>query len=156
VVLVTAPSTSLGLRITGQLTMPEPATAPRAPDAQHAADADAAQRFWRTVNGSLAIDAPGWADVANLDAIMPWFVHDALIHSLAPRGVEQYSGGGWGTRDVCQGPVELLQALGHVEPIRDILLRVFRNQNRDGDWPQWFMFFERERGIRPGDSHGDI
>ena len=29
-------------------------------------------------------------------------------------------------------------------------------QNADGDWPQWFMFFERERGIRPGDSHGDI
>ena len=31
-----------------------------------------------------------------------------------------------------------------------------RNQNPDGDWPQWFMFFERERGIRAGDSHGDI
>src|ERR1700759_3743232 len=30
------------------------------------------------------------------------------------------------------------------------------NQNPDGDWPQWFMFFDRERGIRAGDSHGDI
>ncbi len=40
--------------------------------------------------------------------------------------------------------------------MRDLLLRVFRNQNPDGDWPQWFMFFERERNIRPGDSHGDI
>jgi cellobiose phosphorylase len=29
-------------------------------------------------------------------------------------------------------------------------------QNPDGDWPQWFMFFDRERNIRPGDSHGDI
>ena len=29
-------------------------------------------------------------------------------------------------------------------------------QNADGDWPQWFMFFERERIIRAGDSHGDI
>jgi 1,2-beta-oligoglucan phosphorylase len=28
--------------------------------------------------------------------------------------------------------------------------------NSDNDWPQWFMFFERERGIRPTDSHGDI
>ena len=155
-VVVTAPSTSLGLRITGQLTMPEPETGPRAADAQHAADAAAAQNFWHTVNASLAIDAPGAADIANLGAIMPWFVHDALIHYLAPRGLEQYSGGGWGTRDVCQGPVELLQALGHVEPIRDILLRVFRNQNPDGDWPQWFMFFERERGIRAGDAHGDV
>ena len=91
-----------------------------------------------------------------LQDILPWFVHDALIHYLAPRGLEQYSGGGWGTRDVCQGPVELLLALGRWEPMRDLLLRVFANQNPDGDWPQWFMFFERERGIRPGDSHGDI
>ena len=33
---------------------------------------------------------------------------------------------------------------------------MFAAQNPDGDWPQWFMFFERERGIRPADSHGDI
>ncbi|MBL8528689.1 MAG: hypothetical protein JNL68_13465, partial [Burkholderiales bacterium] len=37
-----------------------------------------------------------------------------------------------------------------------ILVRVFRNQNPDGDWPQWFMFFDRVRDIRAGDSHGDI
>ena len=40
--------------------------------------------------------------------------------------------------------------------MRDLLLRVCAQQNPDGDWPQWFMFFERERDIRPGDSHGDI
>ena len=156
VILITAPSTSVGLRISGQLVMPEPATAPGAPGDQHAADAATAQRFWRGVNGSLVMEAPASPDVANLHAILPWFVHDAWIHHLAPRGLEQYSGGGWGVRDVCQGPVELLQALGRVEPIRDLLLRVFRNQNSDGDWPQWFMFFERERSIRAGDSHGDI
>ncbi len=88
--------------------------------------------------------------------IFPWFIHNALVHYLSPRGLEQYSGGGWGTRDVCQGPVELLLALGRFEPIRDLLCRVFSQQNPDGDWPQWFMFFERERNIRPGDSHGDI
>ncbi len=88
--------------------------------------------------------------------IFPWFIHNALVHYLSPRGLEQYSGGGWGTRDVCQGPVELLLALGRFEPIRDLLCRVFRQQNTDGDWPQWFMFFDRERNIRPGDSHGDI
>jgi cellobiose phosphorylase len=33
---------------------------------------------------------------------------------------------------------------------------VYRAQNPDGDWPQWFMFFDRERLIRPDDSHGDI
>ena len=91
-----------------------------------------------------------------LAAVVPWYAQNALIHYLAPRGLEQYSGGGWGTRDVCQGPVELLLALGRTEPLRDLLLRVMATQNPDGDWPQWFMFFERERGIRAGDSHGDI
>jgi cellobiose phosphorylase len=94
--------------------------------------------------------------VCRLQEITPWFVQNALVHYLAPRGLEQYSGGGWGTRDVCQGAFELLLAMGRFAEARDLLLRVFRQQNPDGDWPQWFMFFERERGIRPGDSHGDI
>lgn len=94
--------------------------------------------------------------LARLADIAPWFTHNALVHYLSPRGLEQYSGGGWGTRDVTQGPVEMLLALDRVAPVRDLLLRVMRQQNADGDWPQWFMFFDRERGIRPGDSHGDI
>ena len=94
--------------------------------------------------------------LARVADIIPWFTHNAFVHYLSPRGLEQYSGGGWGTRDVCQGPVEMLLALDRPEPIRDLLLRVMKQQNPDGDWPQWFMFFERERGIRPGDSHGDI
>jgi cellobiose phosphorylase len=102
------------------------------------------------VAGPLADSLSGLADIA------PWYAHNAFVHYLSPRGLEQYSGGGWGTRDVSQGPVELLLALGRVEAIRDVLLRVMRQQNPDGDWPQWFMFFERERNIRPGDSHGDI
>jgi cellobiose phosphorylase len=94
--------------------------------------------------------------VMRLADIVPWYTHDALIHYLSPRGLEQYSGGGWGTRDVTQGPVEMLLALGKVASVRDLILRVLSAQNPDGDWPQWFMFFERERGIRAGDSHGDI
>ena len=93
---------------------------------------------------------------AHLIEMVPWYAQNALVHYLSPRGLEQYSGGGWGTRDVCQGPVEMLLALGRMEPLRDIVLRVMANQNPDGDWPQWFMFFARERGIRAGDSHGDI
>ncbi|MEO5714318.1 MAG: hypothetical protein ABIT37_12595, partial [Luteolibacter sp.] len=54
------------------------------------------------------------------------------------------------------GPLEMLLALDKVAPVRQLLLQVFAAQNTDGDWPQWFMFFERERNIRPGDSHGDI
>ena len=94
--------------------------------------------------------------LAQLSDILPWYAHNALVHYLSPRGLEQYSGGGWGTRDVCQGPLEMLLALGQSAPVRDLLLRVFSAQNPDGDWPQWFMFFERESAIRAGDSHGDI
>ncbi|HEY6640795.1 GH36-type glycosyl hydrolase domain-containing protein [Povalibacter sp.] len=100
-------------------------------------------------------DGPANA-VAPLVEILPWFAHNALIHYLSPRGLEQYSGGGWGTRDVTQGPVEMLLALGKTLPVRDLLLRVMAAQKSDGDWPQWFMFFERDRAIRAGDSHGDI
>ena len=94
--------------------------------------------------------------LARLMELMPWLRQNALVHYLAPRGLEQFSGGGWGTRDVCQGPVELLLAEGDGAPMRDLLLRVMRAQNTDGDWPQWFMFFERDAAIRADDSHGDI
>jgi 1,2-beta-oligoglucan phosphorylase len=109
-------------------------------------------------NLTVAAAAPAQCDprAAHLAEMVPWYAQNALVHYLSPRGLEQYSGGGWGTRDVCQGPVEMLLALGHAEPLRDVVLRVIANQNPDGDWPQWFMFYERERGIRAGDSHGDI
>jgi cellobiose phosphorylase len=142
---VTAPASEAGLLIRGLLV--EPAIA------QPAA-------FWESVTAGLNLTAdpasPLAPAAARVAEILPWFVHNALVHYLSPRGLEQYSGGGWGTRDVCQGPLELLLALGRFEPARDLLCRVFRQQNPDGDWPQWFMFFDRERNIRPGDSHGDI
>lgn len=96
------------------------------------------------------------AQVAALSEWLPWLQNNALVHYLAPRGLEQYTGGGWGTRDVTQGPVELLLAHGCLPPLRDLLLRVFAEQQADGDWPQWFMFFARNRLVRAGDSHGDI
>jgi cellobiose phosphorylase len=142
---VTAPSAAAELIIRGRLV-----------------DSSAAQAgaFWQTIDAGLRISAPASSPLASAaeraGEIFPWLINNALVHYLSPRGLEQYSGGGWGTRDVCQGPVELLLALGRFEPIRDLLCRVFRQQNPDGDWPQWFMFFDRERNIRPGDSHGDI
>ena len=155
VVLVTAATTRFAVRITGQLTADAPSQPPSDADECAARDAAFAARFWRTMTGGIALegDAP---EVARIDASLPWLAHDAWIHHLAPRGLEQYSGGGWGTRDVCQGPVELLLSIGRVDAVRALLCTVFRNQNADGDWPQWFMFFDRERNIRPHDSHGDI
>jgi len=143
--IITAPSRTAGLVIEGRLIDPPggPATDPGNP-----------------ITSDLVIAAPQASPlasaVARMAEILPWFTHNALIHYLSPRGLEQYSGGGWGTRDVCQGPLELLLAFGRFTPARDLLCRVFRQQNTDGDWPQWFMFFNRERNIRPDDSHGDI
>jgi len=145
--VVTAPARVVGLAIRGQLLsegLPAPIRAAR--------DERIVPRLSVAVPDTSALGKP----LSSIADIVPWFAHNALVHYLSPRGLEQYSGGGWGTRDVCQGPVELLLALGRVQPIRDLLLRVMRQQNPDGDWPQWFMFFERERTIRPGDSHGDI
>lgn len=130
-------------------------------------DFSPAQAFTLTLRGELLAVAPPPAQplalpqwrhpaLAQLRDILPWYAHNALVHYLSPRGLEQYSGGGWGTRDVCQGPLEMLLALGQTAPVRDLLLRVFSAQNPDGDWPQWFMFFDREVDIRAGDSHGDI
>lgn len=116
--------------------------------------------FWKTIGCDLEITASENGRLApavsRIVEILPWMIQNALVHYLSPRGLEQYSGGGWGTRDVCQGPLEMLLTLGRFSSVRDLLLKVFRQQNPDGDWPQWFMFFERERNIRPGDSHGDI
>src|SRR6266851_5487989 len=107
-----------------------------------------------------ALRAPGEIgaarEVRRLAEMLPWLLNNALVHYLSPRGLEQYSGGGWGTRDVCQGPLEMLLALDCPEAARDLVLRVFAAQNADGDWPQWFQFIERERNLRASDSHGDI
>jgi 1,2-beta-oligoglucan phosphorylase len=146
-VIVTAPTKSAGLRIHGAL-IETPVPPPLR--------AESADQLLPKLTSTAATTNTSSAQVAQLTDIAPWFAHNAWVHYLSPRGLEQYSGGGWGTRDVCQGPVELLLALNQTAPIRDLLLRVMRQQNPDGDWPQWFMFFERERNIRPGDSHGDI
>ena len=144
--VVTAPGSQVSLRIRGQLIAEDTQQPLRVQDAE-------------SLIPGLTMRAPGsrlCEHVARMAEIVPWYTHNALVHYLSPRGLEQYSGGGWGTRDVCQGPVEALLALGREQPIRDLLRRVMAAQNADGDWPQWFMFFERERDIRAGDSHGDI
>lgn len=145
--LVVAPARSIGFRIQGRLLPSEPAAAET-------------ERYWRSMSLGLGMHTPAGSslaqDAARLGEILPWFAQNALVHYLAPRGLEQFSGGGWGARDVAQGPVEMLLALGRFEPLRDLLLRLFRQQNPDGDWPQWFGVFERDKFFRAEDSHGDI
>ncbi len=138
--LESEPTSSFGLELSGRLVAGAPSLpAPLLlPELRATGDSDAAR------------------EVRRLSEMLPWLLHDALVHYLSPRGLEQYTGGGWGTRDVCQGPLEMLLALDCPEAARDLVLRVFAAQNADGDWPQWFQFLERERDLRAGDSHGDI
>ncbi|NMM23424.1 MAG: hypothetical protein HHJ11_07995, partial [Phycicoccus sp.] len=116
--------------------------------------------FWDGISGSVRLrppaDSPLAKEVSRLDAILPWFAHDALVHYLSPRGLEQSTGGAWGTRDACQGPVGLLISLGQTAALRDLILRVYRAQNARGDWPQSFEFYPRELRGGQTDSHGDV
>ena len=69
-------------------------------------------RHRRRGHASSPPDTAAGRELARIGAALPWFAHDALIHYLSPRGLEQYTGGAWGTRDVSQGPVGLLLTLG--------------------------------------------
>ncbi len=100
-----------------------------------------------------AVDGPGTDALA---ASLPWLVRDALVHYLSPRGLEQFTGGAWGTRDVTQGPLELLLALDRLDDARALLTRVLAAQNPDGSWPQAFGFLPGDEGFRMEPPHGDV
>ncbi|MGA8172995.1 MAG: cellobiose phosphorylase [Methylocystis sp.] len=146
--IVAKPVKSIGIRIVGRLI------------STGQAEGTETDRYWSEMRLGLRMHAPPNSpiagDAARLGEILPWFLHDSLIHYLAPRGLEQFSGGDWGTRDVMQGPFEMLLALGRFDALRDLLTRAFAQQQPDGDWPQWFGMFERERDNRAEDSHADV
>ena len=114
-----------------------------------------ARRFWGQVTRNLRVKGGG-TEGAALDTLFPWLAHNAMIHLTVPHGLEQYTGAAWGTRDVCQGPVEFLLALEHDDPVKEILRIVFAQQyEAQGDWPQWFML-EPYSIIQDKVSHGDV
>lgn len=157
VALRTRPTTALDFAVVG--TLADPAEADRLATA-YAADGDqtqglaAAADYWRHVTRATRLH--GGLEVAAIDAFLPWLAQNAMIHLTVPHGLEQSGGAAWGTRDVCQGPVEFLLAYEHDAVVRDILVRVFAQQFADaGDWPQWFMV-EPYAQIRDRHSHGDV
>jgi cellobiose phosphorylase len=123
------------------------------PDTQWAEDMAGAWSRWEGL--SLGLTLQGGADIEAIREILPWYGMDALIHFLTPYGLEQFGGAAWGTRDVSQGPVDLLLTMQKYGEARHVLLTLFSNQNMDGGWPQWWMF-DSFREIRAGDSHGDV
>ncbi|QGG57040.1 GH36-type glycosyl hydrolase domain-containing protein [Paenibacillus sp. B01] len=109
------------------------------------------------LNG-FQLSLPGGSDseLGRINVLARWYTHNMLVHFSVPHGLEQYGGAAWGTRDVCQGPVEYFLATQRHETVRRILLEVFSHQYEDtGNWPQWFMF-DRYYKIQGEESHGDI
>lgn len=95
-------------------------------------------------------------DLFKVNALAWWYTHNMLVHYSVPHGLEQYGGAAWGTRDVCQGPVEYFMATQKYEQVADIIKMVYTHQYEDdGNWPQWFMF-DKYFAIQQEESHGDI
>jgi 1,2-beta-oligoglucan phosphorylase len=156
----TRPTNEFAFAVVGSMTDPSRAkslAAKYARPVDEAAMLKPSDRFWRNLTRGVRVkSARNSADALAVDTILPWLAHDGMIHLTAPHGLEQYTGGAWGTRDVCQGSIELLLTLEHDEPVKEILRILFAQQYEDsGDWPQWFML-EPYSAIQSKESHGDI
>ncbi len=114
------------------------------------------EKYIESVTNSMQLELKGNEEVTMFNHLIKWYTHNALIHFATPHGLEQHAGSAWGTRDVCQGPLELFIAFGKFDIAKTVLLEIFKNQNlEEGTWPQWFMFDEYSN-IRADDYHGDI
>ncbi len=112
------------------------------------------EKFWSALGNNIQLTSEN-AHIKAINSILPWYGMNAITHYLTPYGLEQFSGAAWGTRDVSQGPIELLLSLEKYDAAKTVLLTIFANQNSFGDWSQWWMF-DAYREIRAGDCHGDI
>lgn len=117
------------------------------------------REFYRDVMNGFRLTNEQGAEEQELfkfNALAWWYTHNMLVHYSVPHGLEQYGGAAWGTRDVCQGPVEYFMATQKFEQVHDILKMVYSHQYLDdGNWPQWFMF-DRYYKVQQEESHGDI
>ncbi|MBI9066700.1 MAG: hypothetical protein JEZ09_05365 [Salinivirgaceae bacterium] len=127
---------------------------PKNADEQWLADFQHAQTYWHDMSLNLSLQSDQ-KDLAAIKEILPWYAMNAITHFLTPYGLEQFSGAAWGTRDVSQGPIDLLLTMEKYEEAKHLLCILFSNQNHDGGWPQWWMFDSYSK-IRAGDSHGDV
>ena len=123
-------------------------------DSQFFSDCTDARSAWQDLSLNLSLK-PDQEDIAAIREILPWYGMNALTHFLTPYGLEQFSGAAWGTRDIAQGPFDLLLAMENMKEPEKFFASSFRHQDPDGGWPQWWMFDSYPQ-IRADSSHGDI
>ncbi len=106
-------------------------------------------------NAEAVKDLDTKLELETLNETIWWFAHNAMVHFADPHGLEQPGGAAWGTRDVCQGPLEFFYTFAHYDLAKSVILDIFKHQNSDsGEWPQWFMFDNYP--FAAGDCHGDV
>lgn len=152
-VLTVPTASAFCMSFVGEVTGAAPA--PRLEDAQASRKAafEVESARWQSLSRALSLRGP--AEISAIDATLPWFGMNALVHYLTPYGLEQFSGAAWGTRDVCQGPLDLLLSQERYAEAKELLRVVFSHQDPDGGWPQWWMF-DRYASIRADGAHGDV
>ncbi len=123
-------------------------------DSQWLSECNDARSVWQNLSLNLSLQGKH-EDIAAIQEILPWYGMNALTHYLTPYGLEQFSGAAWGTRDISQGPFDMLLCMGKYEEARQVLRIIFSNQNADGGWPQWWMF-DSYSDIRADSAHGDV
>ena len=142
------------MSIIGELRSAAPSDRIANADEERQSDCSGGLSTWKNLSSNLSLKGDQ-EDISAIREILPWFGMNALTHYLTPYGLEQFSGAAWGTRDVAQGPFDLLLAMEKYDAARQVLRIVFSNQNPDGGWPQWWMF-DSYSAIRAADAHGDI
>jgi cellobiose phosphorylase len=118
----------------------------------------AALDFYSTLNRSFHLTGGSPQIVERVEILNQtawWYTHNAMIHFASPHGLEQPGGAAWGTRDVCQGPMEYFLMTQNYDLAFKILLNIFSHQYAStGEWPQWFMFDRYT--LDAGECHGDV
>lgn len=114
-------------------------------------------KFYKSFSSGFQLQIEG-AEQSRIDILNEtvwWYTHNAMTHFIMPHGLEQPGGAAWGTRDVCQGPMEYFLMTQHYELARNVLLEIFSHQLWESrEWPQWFMFDQHP--VQSHEWHGDV
>ncbi|WP_336100860.1 GH36-type glycosyl hydrolase domain-containing protein [Paenibacillus phytohabitans] len=148
-------SASFQLVIQGRLTQADslPLVSPYTPETEEALFKGFYETF--TSGFHLQLEGEEQSRIDILNETVWWYTHNAMTHFIMPHGLEQPGGAAWGTRDVCQGPMEYFLMTQHYELARNVLLKIYSHQLWESkEWPQWFMFDQHP--VQAHEWHGDV